>query len=450
MKNIFKHRITKILLGMISVVILVLLPSFTYWRNWRVESIPDVGEPFDVEAYLKSYDEIEENPFDTLKGASTKYWEIIRAQNHTIANTNPWVLWEQRSVADRSYLAATDPVVDLWLTTIDLSSGYEVSPHEFNFESELPVTQDSRDISRLILIRVAHLMEEGKTSEAIELYGQYLKLSLRFRDGIMISNLVGIAEYALFWESLSIFLQHDSLTIEELQRLRAIVIEHHDKCQPVSVNLRMEYMMIYNSLHQETDSRWINSISREDEVAQRVLNLIFQNWYRYCDLPAWERPPVHEHKCNSFSLSGIWNQDTAASQCQFNYFVDEQEEQILEAYHRLASTKGTFNLALISIRQLMKAYDRDLSRRESTLTMIALAIYHREHGTFPQTLEELVPQYLEAVPLNRDVNPGWQVEPGMPISYQVEEGVAKLRFDIPFLNSDLHPPGKPSYTRPFE
>ena len=49
---------------------LLFLLTFVGWRQWRIWSIPDIGEPFDVEAYLEPYlDENLENAFDVYNDA---------------------------------------------------------------------------------------------------------------------------------------------------------------------------------------------------------------------------------------------------------------------------------------------------------------------------------------------------------------------------------------------
>jgi hypothetical protein len=53
-------------------------------------------------------------------------------------------------------------------------------------------------------------------------------------------------------------------------------------------------------------------------------------------------------------------------------------------------------------------------RRDATLVALALELYHRQHGSWPQSLDELVPQLLPQVPPDR--------YDGKPIKYRVLDG----------------------------
>ena len=59
--------------------------------------------------------------------------------------------------------------------------------------------------------------------------------------------------------------------------------------------------------------------------------------------------------------------------------------------------------------------------RDATLVSIALELYHREHGAFPESLDELVPAFLEEIPLDRfDGKPlKYHLTPEGPVLYSV-------------------------------
>ena len=56
--------------------------------------------------------------------------------------------------------------------------------------------------------------------------------------------------------------------------------------------------------------------------------------------------------------------------------------------------------------------------RDATLTAIALELYHRKHGDWPQTLDDLVPSLLPAVPVDRF--------DGKPLRYVLKDGIPTL------------------------
>ena len=66
------------------------------------------------------------------------------------------------------------------------------------------------------------------------------------------------------------------------------------------------------------------------------------------------------------------------------------------------STGNTLLALLIpAFHQADMAQTRSQLRRDLVQTGFALAVYHAEHGTYPERLGELVPTYLDALPLDK-------------------------------------------------
>jgi len=78
--------------------------------------------------------------------------------------------------------------------------------------------------------------------------------------------------------------------------------------------------------------------------------------------------------------------------------------------------KGDFpvNLFLPSYRGSQIAVERLLGHRDGVVTGIALELYRQEHGSYPDTLNALVPALLREVPLDRIT--------GAPIHYRIVSG----------------------------
>ena len=70
---------------------------------------------------------------------------------------------------------------------------------------------------------------------------------------------------------------------------------------------------------------------------------------------------------------------------------------------------------------LVQDKERAVQQRDATEVVIALVLFHRRHGVWPQTLEELVPDLLPAVPPDRfDGHPlRYFVRDGKPILYSI-------------------------------
>ncbi len=79
------------------------------------------------------------------------------------------------------------------------------------------------------------------------------------------------------------------------------------------------------------------------------------------------------------------------------------------------------HLILPAIGQARGWAEREIQRRDAAEVVIALVLYHRRHGAWPQTLEELVPDLLPAVPPDRfDGQPlRYIIRDGKPVLYSI-------------------------------
>jgi hypothetical protein len=59
---------------------------------------------------------------------------------------------------------------------------------------------------------------------------------------------------------------------------------------------------------------------------------------------------------------------------------------------------GFMGLSLPSMGRCLVLTGRDQAEQSGTLAGLALAAYHHDHGAYPASLDELVPEYLEALP----------------------------------------------------
>jgi hypothetical protein len=87
------------------------------------------------------------------------------------------------------------------------------------------------------------------------------------------------------------------------------------------------------------------------------------------------------------------------------------------------SSKKQFpiNVFLPAYYRTQAAAERLLGHRDGILTGIALELYQREHGTYPQNLDVLVPDYLAEVPVDRisGERVHYRIADGQPVVYSV-------------------------------
>jgi len=67
---------------------------------------------------------------------------------------------------------------------------------------------------------------------------------------------------------------------------------------------------------------------------------------------------------------------------------------------------NSFDLFVPPLDRTKLACARADTRRELRKALVALQIYHREHGKFPEVLKQLVPEYLPEIPVDPMVKDG--------------------------------------------
>jgi hypothetical protein len=146
----------------------------------------------------------------------------------------------------------------------------------------------------------------------------------------------------------------------------------------------------------------------EPELSQRLTRIYFRNQLAYCDLPFYERPGTagalemfDDPRGFDLGNGNVWNATDFDS-----------------AYRRAILAP-----LLLPISEVHPALDREEARYRTLCVVLAGQAFQRDHGRFPNTLDELVPEYLDEIPIdNYDGKPlKYRFDPDGPIVYSVYE-----------------------------
>jgi hypothetical protein len=149
----------------------------------------------------------------------------------------------------------------------------------------------------------------------------------------------------------------------------------------------------------------------EPELSHRMIRVYFRNQLEFCDRPHFERP------------------DTVGT---IEVFDDPQGFQLGEDdTWNAAEFEAAMNRAMLA--QLLlpataavnRAFDREDARYRTLLVVLAGQAFRRDHDRFPSTLDELVPDYLDEIPIdNYDGLPlKYRYDPSGPVVYSVFENL---------------------------
>ena len=125
----------------------------------------------------------------------------------------------------------------------------------------------------------------------------------------------------------------------------------------------------------------LDRLTGESELNERVFRHVFANWLAQADLPRQQRTKT---------LPGLFLFEPAPASAKTQPSASEVSGYVHQSV--MAS------LLIPSVQQIFIATDREAARDTVLLTVLALELFARDHGHYPEKLEELVPDFLPAVP----------------------------------------------------
>ena len=379
--------------------LLALTVPFAY-RGYRIAGLPDIGHPFDVEEFGTVEISDDENAFVEYRLA----WKaLIPKPAGSKIDDGLIVEWPDVPADIKQWLEDNRPTLKIWRKGTEKPDALYQQPTNVSFlnTSIIPVSEN-RALARLARLEIMRLEAEGKTDEA----WQWILASFRFglhlgMRGTRINRLVGAAVQSMSREAMLNWCKRPD--VDEVMLIKALreVQSHYKLTTPISTQIKMEYFYgmntmdfignnseITDSLLENTPGGQVGSFFlNERELATRVYRQVIANELSQIDKPRYAR--AYERSDSRFRtvLFDVGTAETGfAGQLPANEIFD-------------------FGWSSYLYRQLVlswKSFDGAIGRKEShqaaVVTIFACQIFYREHGMFPETLDELVPDYLEALP----------------------------------------------------
>lgn len=382
---------------------------------------PPVQEPFDIDAFVAASAPPAENAFDDYITASSLIKQGVDVVEAETTAAGLEVL-ERQAARDQfstdvdlsmsSGKLVDNPHIGKWLdvnaaTLAAWRSGASkpnalyVRVEDLSPSTLLPVIQDQRAFAYLATVQGLRLESQGKFTEAAEWYRAILRASRHVAmKGVMVQRLVSIVMHKMGTTALQNWSQKASVTAEQLQTALQHAIADDTLTPPLSESLRVEYMVFHNSLALPLKEQlsFIKSRSRtpfeqgldfakvymsEPQHSHSVGAEIYANWLKYIDLPRAER--------TSRKVEGTTIYSAATGSPAHNERVT------------FGSMMGP-PVLLESFRIDVEACDRRFLEERvlqgALLVTLAAQWYHREHGEFPDNLEQLRGKYLQTVPVD--------------------------------------------------
>ena len=376
----------------LTLFVLILLGPLLY-RNYRISSVPDIGDPFDVAAFEAVEIPATDNAAEIYVATDAM---LVRGKYPTEDLDRVFENgWSDATEELQKLLTANERALDEWRRGTERPTVQFVSPKEISIHSILPSVYELREFSRLTRLRAERCLHEGDIVEAWDWLRAGVRASRQLgQHGGFVERLVGIYTFSLVAQGINRWAA-DPRVDESFLRKAAEQFDADDAMTPLtSVGFKSEYVCYLHMIESDpsltnlgamiTDNGVPASalpvfmfVMGEPEYSRLLVQHVFDGWLEHVDLPKWKRaskatvslgmyPPVPKPG----QLSGP----------------------------KLGSRLDSIRLARARLSQHEEHVDREAAHRAALKLTLAVQRHYRLHGDWPGKLEDLAPDILKELP----------------------------------------------------
>ncbi len=373
------------------------------WRLSTLWGLPNIGDPFDVAAFVSDRVRDEDNAFVLYRQAD----KVFRPWRRDSTSD-----WATASTEERKWLDDNREALVTWRRGTERPDASFITPEELTFDADLGVIQRMRDTVRLACLEASRLEAGGEFAAAWEWHRAILRSSQHCgRRGCMIERLIGVAIHEFVSRRVTNWSSSPSVDAKMLRKALDEVQAIDAMTPPLSVAVKCEYLSFQEAMSRPdmlwkfleaivrpptsttSDAKTLAKaallrveafVKRDPERSRRLLRLVVANWLAYCDRPLGERPPLDP----TFKL--VYVTDPSAP----------PNARLLSPDRMNSWFEST-----IVLRHLMPAFDamrnaidRERVTQAALVVHLASELYCREHGRPPASPEDLVGPYLKELP----------------------------------------------------
>lgn len=387
----------KVALPLTLFVLLVLSP-FLY-RAYRIAEVPDIDEPFDLEAFGS----VEIAPAENAMTHYALAVKMLHQPTHFSFGDEMDKFradgWPAASANLRKWLDDNQPALAEWRKGTVLERSQEVALKNCTWSTLLPVTQECRQLAELARLQAERCLHEGDSRQAWVWLNAALRSSRHVQQhGVLIQRLVGSAIQSLTAEGIVRWSAHSDVAIDHLRNAISDVNAADQMTPPISDTLKADYVTWCNQLRAEDELWEVAAMDSpedarvmrfrlwwlgEPERSQRVMRHAYQNVLAEIDKLPRDRTPTTPGFSKLFDLPAGPNGQLAG----------RDVEKLIGTSHLAAAVVPGFE-------QLDESTRLESARRVALPAAIGCQIYRRLHGDWPTRLEELVPDILPDAPID--------------------------------------------------
>ncbi|MBC8116230.1 MAG: hypothetical protein H7062_17725 [Candidatus Saccharimonas sp.] len=399
--------------GLAVLLMLALVPFVV--RAVFLSTVPAMAEPFDVVAFVGAEIAPAENAFTDYRQAVRLHQQYMQGlqQRSAVEPSNYDEIykggWEAADEPMRAWLEENREALSIWRRGTEKQRALDQSPVNMTFASMVAEIQELRAFARLALVDQMRCLHEGEVDEAWMLArATYRSGGHATWRGPMIQMMVGSALHASASGGMQRWAEHPAVTADQLGMVLAQVKADFALYESESNMLKAEYLVLRNAM---TGPGWAGEIGDvlggplsdglmpapvargflwlvgEPELTVRISRQIVANQIREVDKPLSER-----RKLFGSGFAMLFDTDPTVTRAQGELDANQIDRGV--------RTSILGKMLLPASKSIDNAFLRFRGRQTALEIMLAAQAYRRDKGEFPESLDQLVPQYLEAVPLD--------------------------------------------------
>ncbi len=371
-----------------------------------LSGVSDMPEPFDVAEFAKWNVPDEDNAFTDYSLAvemKAKLGTIATPPSFEAVMTDGWSKSDEELL---TWMQMHRESLDVWRRGTTKQKGRYVSPLDMSFTTLLPVIQEQRMFARLAVMEGHRCLEQGELDDAFQ-WGRAIFRSgghTTYR-GCLIQGLVGVALHSMASNSLQQLAEHPQVTSEQLASALAAVRADESRYEPTSSILKSEYMAVENTL---ASGKWTAVMDQSDgpnsgfmwtamksgawvmgepELMRRLYRQMVSNHLREIDKPMAKRTKL----VGSAGLF-LFDIDPAVPLLPRQmdpHVIDQRSKRSI-----------LMRLLAPAMKNADDVFLRRRARQSALEILLAVQAYQRDNGQYPAELADVVPKYLDQVPLD--------------------------------------------------
>ena len=370
-----------------------------------LSGVTDLPEPFDIDEFSNWDVPDEENAFTDYAVAAA-----IKANLGTIEQPPSFESvmndgWSRSDEALLSWMQRHRESLEVWRRGTARQQGRCLSPRDISIDRLLKVVAEQRFFSQLATLEISRSLEKNELDEAFE-WGRAI---LRFgghmtHRGCLMQELVGVALHDLAASRIRDWAEHPQVTSVQLTSALAAVRKDDNLYAPPSSVLKAEYLYVEKVL---TSGEWVGFFSPfdappsgalasglkagawvigEPELMRRLNRQVIANLLREIDKPMTKRT-----KRAGSAQYDLFDLDPAVPLLPGQMTPQDINQKIRRSIMMMQFGPST---------NVDRIFQRRRVRQSALEILLAVQACHRDRGQFPGELAELVPKYLDQIPLD--------------------------------------------------